>query len=211
MDVNKTFTMIVLTGLGDPHRLAVRNVLGGGDRVPEGGGSIANSGVLEVRIAVHAQEVTSSDHFSVRRIHPSSPGIHMANFLVVPLVDHSSDVVDLVRQRGRSGIASVEILATNGHSKDPVAAVCLDCCLQCILLCLVVGGIFGPDSNQDLGPSRDGSGYSVSESVAIAGSVQADGVEVLRQGLQLLERGGPLCSSFAGAVWVVCGNVEAFR
>lgn len=64
-----------VTSLGDPNPSswldAVDNIAGCGERVPEDLGSIADSSTLEVRVAVHADEVTSSDDSLICTVDPA--------------------------------------------------------------------------------------------------------------------------------------------
>ena len=160
------------------------------------------------RTAVHADKVTSSDDLLVGAVHPRSPRINVANLrLYAHGADHTPDIVDLLSQRAGVGVATVQILRADGDGDDPVAAVRVNDRLQRGLLLSVMRAILGPDADENLAASRNGSRDSVLEGVAVGCSVQAHRGDVLREALQLVERALPLVLGLAGAIFVIRGDV----
>jgi len=86
--------------------------------------------------------------------------------------------------------------------------MCVDRSLQSSLLRRVVCRVFCPYTHQDLGASSDGGRDGVLEGVAVRAGIEADGGDVLRQALKLVEGRLPLCLGFARAVCVVRSYVE---
>lgn len=207
-------------GLGDPDPLAGRDtvdsITGISDGLPEDVGSIANSAVLEIRVAghlvsislsnqsipgglpVHSDKVRSLYDNLVRAVNPRSPSIDMPNFCIhADRADHAANIVDAVGKGVRIAVLPVKILASNCDSDDPILSVCGDGIEQRLLLSLEVVGILSPHANEDSSASVDRGRNSVGEGVTVGGGVKADGGDVLREALQFVEGFGPLSSGLA--------------
>ncbi len=77
--------------------------------------------ILEIRIGVHANEVASCDHDSSGVVRPEIPCVSVPNPDPLSATDthHSTHIVYLLSQGVRVGIATVQILGTNGDGGDP--------------------------------------------------------------------------------------------
>lgn len=103
-------------------------------------------------LPVKTDEIRRGDDLAVGAVDPRSPGIHVSDLCLHALgADHASHVVNLLGQGAGAGVAAVEVLRANGDGDDPVAAVGGDGVEQSLLLGVVVVGVFGPDTDEDLG------------------------------------------------------------
>jgi hypothetical protein len=107
--------------------------------------------VPPVWISVRANKVTGFDHCLIRAVHPHSPGINVSD-LNASIVsrdrgEHSSHVVDLLRQCAGRRIALVQVFAANTDRNPAVKAMCLHRRQQRLLLRPVMRIIVRPYSD----------------------------------------------------------------
>lgn len=171
----------------------VHDVADSVDGVPESVGGVFDSGGLEVWVSVGADEVGGLDNSSVGAVHPRGPGVNMSDLLGnTHCAHHTPDVVDLLCKRRGVGVATVQVLAADGNGNHPVRAVCVDGGLEGLLLGIVVGGVLGPDADEELSAGGDGGWDGIGEGVAVRGGVDTDGGEVAGKILEELEGTLPL-------------------
>ena len=123
--------------------------------------------------------------------------------------DHAPHIINAVGKSVGVAVLPVKVLASDRNRKNPIFAMSGDGVEQCLLLSLEVGRVLGPDTNEDLDAGVLGGGNSVGKGVAVGAGVKTDRGDVLWEALQLVEGGGPLSSSLAGAISVVGTDVEA--
>jgi hypothetical protein len=181
---------------------------------PVESGGIINAvalGVLEVRVTIGGNEVTSSDNLIVVG-DPGGPGVDVTNFDGAAALNggkHASNIIDLLGKSASSGVSSVQVLGTDVDSNEPVDTVLLDSAEKSGLLGLVVGSVLGPDGSEDLSTSSQSSWNGVDQSVTVGGSVDTGGCKVTWEGLHGGEVVGPVGLSLTGAIGLGGYEVES--
>lgn len=148
---------------GDPHRLALGATHGGIICIPECGIAVRDAvgeGGLIVRVGVHANEVTGSNHGRIAPVDPRSPGI---------------DVPDLGRRRSSTGDGRAHLRDIRGESSGTSSDAG------------IVGDTSGCDSVKILRSDRNTSNQRC-ESSAVLGDGSLEGVDLVGDG-SLTSRG----------------------
>lgn len=141
----------------------------------------------------------------IRANSPSSPCINMTNILSnTPLPHHTPNIINLLRQSVRIGIATVQVLAAHTNSNDPVRSILLDGRSQRILLGAVVRCVLGPHTYEELGAGVQRGRDGVGESATVGGRVETHRGKVSGDGFEFAEGVLPVGLRAAGAVGVVC-------
>ena len=106
------------------------------DALPKDVVAILACSVLKIWIPVCPHEVAGLDDGLVRGVDPCCPGVDVANLdLACPnRPQHSTDVVDLVRENLGAGVFTVEVLTANGNADNPVVPIFLHSSEQSLLL-----------------------------------------------------------------------------
>ena len=159
---------------------------------------------------IHADEVRSLDNDLVGTINPRSPSVNVSDFsLHTDRTNHASHIIDAGGESVGVAVLPVQIFTADRNGKNPILAMGRDGVEQSLLLSLEVVDIFGPDTDEDLGAGVEGGGNGIGEGVAVRTGVEADGCDVLRETLQLVECCGPLGGGLAGSIGVVGSNIES--
>ena len=198
-------------GLGDPDPLALADVARVRDALPEDVPRVVDAGVLEVGVAVHAEEVDGLDDGGVGRVDPCGPGVDVRDLFVrcSETPQHAADVTDLRGEGVGVGVFSVEIFGADGDSDEPVLAIGLDGGQEGLLLSLVVCVVFSPDADEKLGVCGEGRGDSIGKRAAVRSRVEAGSCEASWESVHGNEIGLPVSLSFAATVCIVGLDIEA--
>jgi hypothetical protein len=180
-------------------------------RVLEGLGtnSILDGNALPVGETVGDSNIGGLGDNVVSAVDPGGPGIGVADLdVLVVLVDHASDVVDLLGKLLGGDVLAVEIFGTDADGGDPAGAVLLDGVEESLLVATEVGIVGGPNTNKDLHAGGLGGGDSLDEGVAVIGRVKTNSVETLVPALDGLEILLPVGLPLAGTISPVGANAE---
>ena len=126
--------------------------------------SILDGNALPVGKTVGDSNIGGLGDDVVTAVDPSSPGIGVANLeVLVVLVNHAADVVDLLCELLGGDVLTVEIFGTDADGGDPAGAVLLDGGEESLLVTTEVGIVGGPNTNKDLHAGGLGGGDSLDE------------------------------------------------